>query len=68
MERAWVDAVPYVKFAEFDDHGDAIVDVTRRTRSLRVMVHRCRRRTHDRPPAFWRPGRSGAANLSRPCR
>ena len=28
MERAWVDAVPYVKFADFDDHGYVIVDVT----------------------------------------
>jgi alkaline phosphatase D len=28
MERAWVAAVPYVKFADFDDHGYAIVDVT----------------------------------------
>jgi len=28
MERTWVDAVPYVKFADFDDHGYVIVDVT----------------------------------------
>jgi alkaline phosphatase D len=28
MERAWVEAVPYVKFADFDDHGYVIVDVT----------------------------------------
>ena len=28
IERAWVDAVPYVKFADFDDHGYVIVDVT----------------------------------------
>jgi alkaline phosphatase D len=28
MERAWVDAVPYVKFADFDDHGYVVVDVT----------------------------------------
>ena len=28
MERAWVDAVPYVKFVDFDDHGYVIVDVT----------------------------------------
>jgi alkaline phosphatase D len=27
MERAWVGAVPYVKFADFDDHGYVIVDV-----------------------------------------
>ena len=28
LERAWVEAVPYVKFADFDDHGYMIVDVT----------------------------------------
>jgi alkaline phosphatase D len=28
MERAWVAAIPYVKFADFDDHGYVIVDVT----------------------------------------
>ena len=28
LEQAWVEAVPYVKFADFDDHGYVIVDVT----------------------------------------
>jgi hypothetical protein len=57
-----VDAVPGVKFADLDDHGYAIVDVTR-TRSLRVAVHRYLR--EPRPASTsGRPGRSGAAILA----
>jgi alkaline phosphatase D len=46
MERASVDAVPYVKFANFDDHGYVIVDVTpERVRAEWWFVDAVRERT-----------------------
>lgn len=44
--RRGVEAVPYVKFADFDDHGYVIVDVTPEPGPRGVVVRRRRPRAH----------------------